>query len=139
MRILTDADLDDDWDWEPEKIVCPKCLEFGYENRLGPKILMPGEIKSDDYHDWLECGTCGWLCPIYSVAKEANIKNAVETVESPTDDKLQLVSAHKKRKPIRKVSRHINKHIRKTKDADIAREIRQHGSDRVKVLVDTDP
>jgi ferredoxin-like protein FixX len=47
---------------------------------LGEKILMPGEVRQPDYDQWLECGTCGFICPIYEAPKEETIKDAVETI-----------------------------------------------------------
>jgi hypothetical protein len=82
MHVLTADDLDDDWDWEPEKINCPMCEKRGYLVKLGPRILMNNEPRPDDYEDWLECPTCMWLCPIYSIAKEAEVKDVIEKVES---------------------------------------------------------
>jgi hypothetical protein len=136
----------EDWneqyeDYDPEEpiIYCPNCEKRGYMNAIGPKILMPKEPKPDNYSDLWECATCGLQGDIGQIPKEATVKDAVETVESPTDDKLKLVSAHKRRKPTRKVSRHINKHIRKTKDPDIALAIKQVGEDNVKVHYDSNP
>jgi hypothetical protein len=81
MRTFTEEEFTQNDDEELEQVNCPHCEKRGYIVQLGPKILMPGEIKPNDYDQWLECPTCMWLCPIYSVAKEATIKNAVETVE----------------------------------------------------------
>jgi hypothetical protein len=135
MHVLTADEIDDYEEQEP--IYCPHCEKRGYLVRLGPKILMNNERRPDDYDQWLECPTCMWLCPLYEIPKEATVKDAVETVESPTDDKLILESAHK-RKPTRKVSRHINKKIgHSTDDPDIQREIRQHGEENVHVLYDS--
>jgi hypothetical protein len=138
-RIYTAEDLDIDWDDEPEIIWCPMCLKTGYSVQLGPKILMNNEPRPEDYDQWLECGTCGWLCPIYSLEKEAEIKDSIETVNSPTDDKLTLKSAHKRRKPTRKVNRHIKKNIRQTNDPDIDLAIKQVVEDNVKVHYDSNP
>jgi hypothetical protein len=137
MRILTADQIEDYEDDGP--IWCPSCLEHGYHNRIGNKILVGNEPRPDNYEDLWECATCGLTGDVSLMPKEANIKDAVETVESPTDDKLKLESAHKRRKSTRKVSRHIKKNIRQTNDPDIQREIRQHGSDNVKILVDTNP
>jgi hypothetical protein len=137
-HILTAEDIEDYEEDEPEPLWCPFCLKRGYTVRLGPKILMNNEPRPEDYEDWLQCPTCDWLCPIYAASKEAEVKDAVELQESPTDDKLKLVSAHKRRTR-KKVTRHINKHIRKTKDTDIALAIKQVGEDNVKVLYDSNP
>jgi hypothetical protein len=48
------------------------CEKAGIVSKLGPKILMPGEVKQADYGNWLECVTCRRLCPIYN-AKNGDI------------------------------------------------------------------
>jgi hypothetical protein len=138
MRTFTEEEFTQYDDEEIETINCPMCEKRGYLVQLGPRILMPGEIKPDDYEEWLECPTCAWICPIHEIPKEETIKDSIETQESPYEDKTKLESAHKRRTG-RKVSRHLKKEIRKTTDKDILREIRQHGSDNVKILVDTNP
>jgi hypothetical protein len=138
MHVLTDADLDDYEEEEP--IFCPACLERGYQNRIGNKILVGNEPRPDNYEDLWECAVCGLSGDISLMPKEANIKDAIEKVETPQDDKLQLKSVHKRRKSkTRKVQRHIDKHIRKTKDVDIALAIKQVGEDNVKVAYDSNP
>jgi hypothetical protein len=47
----------------------------------------------------LQCPTCAWICPIYEAEKEAEIKNAVETQESPFEDKFHLESIPPRNSP----------------------------------------
>lgn len=96
MRIYAQEDIDEQYEDAPEEIYCPKCLERGYKVRLGPKTLLPNEPRPDDYEDWLECGTCGWLCPINAVEPEATIKDTVETIESPFESKTIIESSPKR-------------------------------------------
>jgi hypothetical protein len=69
MRILTEDDLDPDWDQE-DTIWCPICLQRGYQNPLGHKILMPNEPRPADYFDWYECFTCGVVRHYVEIPKE---------------------------------------------------------------------
>ena len=32
---------------------CEYCLKYGFKNKLGFKILSPGEQRQPDYEDWL--------------------------------------------------------------------------------------
>jgi hypothetical protein len=80
MSILDE--YDDDYE---EPIFCQMCLKIGYQNRLVPGKLMPGETKPIEADEWLRCETCGWLCPIYEVEKEATIKDSVQTIDNPFD------------------------------------------------------
>jgi hypothetical protein len=143
MHVLTAEDLDDDWDEEDDSIFCPFCLERGYKIRLGPKILMPNEPRPDDYENFLECGTCGWICPLYSVEKEATIQDSIETSSSPYEDNKTIIENvfPKRSSPAGKklsAKKKRNK-IKVTNDPDIQREIDQHGEDNVRVVFDSNP
>jgi len=59
---------------------------------LGPKILFCYEPRPDDYDNWLECPTCVWLCPIDEAYQEAVIKNAIQTIDNPFDNKTIIES-----------------------------------------------
>jgi len=135
-HILTAEDIQD-YEEEDEPIFCPECLKRGYQNRIGNKVLVNNEPRPDNYEDLWECAVCGLTGDISLMPKEANIKNAVETVETPQDDKLKLVSVHKRRTR-KKVARHIKKSIRQAADPDILREIKHHGSD-VHIIFDSNP
>jgi rubredoxin len=138
MRELTQADIDEYYEDEPEKLYCPDCEKRGYLVLLGPRILMPNEPRPDDYEDWYECPKCYFVHHYVEIPAKEEIKNAIELQDSPYEDKTKLASAHKRRTK-KKVVRHINKHIRKTNDPDIQREIQQHGSDNVRVIFDSNP
>jgi hypothetical protein len=139
LRVLTAEDIEDYEEEENNIIWCYACEKRGYKNPLGPRILMPGEVRPEDYEDWYECAICGLIHHYVEIPAQEQIKDSIETQDSPYEDKLKLTSAHKRRVPKRKVSRHIKKNIRRTNDADILREIKQHGSDNVKVLYDSNP
>jgi hypothetical protein len=139
MRILTADDIDDYEDDEP--IWCPLCLERGYQVRLGGKILMPNEPRPDDYDNFLECATCGFLCPIYQIEQEATIKDAVETIDNPFDSKTIIESLP--RRNFHKTGKKLNPRSKGKKrmlheDPEINEEMRRHG-DRVNVVYDSNP
>lgn len=75
---------------------CKKCLSRGYRVALGPKILMPGEVRQPDYDEWLECPTCYNVIPKYEIEKEATIKDEVETVESPFENQSEILGLSKR-------------------------------------------
>ena len=80
----------------PEDIICPYCKNRGYRVLLGGKILMPGEPRTEDYENWLECPRCYQVIPIYEGLKEETVADKIETVEGPFDDKTKFESVHKK-------------------------------------------
>jgi MinD superfamily P-loop ATPase len=140
MRSYSEEEFTEYDEEELITINCPMCEKRGYLVQLGPKILMPNEPRPDDYDQWLECPTCGWLCPIHEIPKEETIKDTIEKQESPFEDKFKLTCAHKRRKSnTRKIVRHIKKNIRQTNDPDINREIWQHGENNVRVIFDSNP
>jgi hypothetical protein len=76
------------------------------------------------------------------VEKDAKIKNAIETIDSPYDNKTIIESMTKRSfsKTGKKVTRsRKRKNVRITNDADIQREIRQHGNRNVNIVYDSDP
>jgi hypothetical protein len=134
MRIFTDADFDDYEVEEP--IWCQMCLKRGYQVRLGPKLLMPGEVKPDDYGNFLECPTCWWLCPIYQIEQEATIKDAVETSDSPFEGGKFVLETIPKRSSAagkRASAKKRKSKIKLDDDPEINDLLRTYG-DRVNVL-----
>ena len=49
-----------DMQYNDEEMImfCPYCKKAGFQVRLGPKILMPGETRQPDYDKWLQCTDC---------------------------------------------------------------------------------
>jgi hypothetical protein len=47
-------------DPEEEEVIqyCKHCLEAGFQVKLGPKILMPGEVRAEDYESCIQCDQC---------------------------------------------------------------------------------
>lgn len=142
-RVFTQQDIDEMNEDQPEPIHCPFCLDKGYRALLAPKILMPNEQKQEDYDSWLECPRCYKVIGIHEGIKEEIVTNKIETVESPFDDKLRLETVHKKRtnKTGKKIVRGGKKRKKAVlhEDTDIDLEMRQYGTDNVRVLQDSNP
>jgi hypothetical protein len=141
MHVLTADDIDDWDDDDPEPIFCPFCLKRGYQIHLGPKILMRNEPRPDDYENFLECATCGWICPIYEVEKEATIKDAIETSESLFESKTIIESLPKRKsKTGKKIAARGGKRKKRMlhEDPEIDALMRIY-EDRVKVVYDSNP
>jgi Fe-S-cluster-containing hydrogenase component 2 len=141
MKTWSEEDIAESYEDELEDILCPHCEERGYQVRLGPKILMPNEPRPDDYDQFLECGSCGWICPIYQIEQEATIKDAVETQESPFESKTIIESLPKRNfhKTGKKVTRGKKRdRNRLHRDDEINEEMKRHG-DRVNVVFDSNP
>jgi hypothetical protein len=83
LKTYTQEDIDEYYEDELEDVTCPFCEKRGYRILLGPKILIPNEPRPADYESFLECPTCYEVIPIHEIPKEEEIKDAVETIESP--------------------------------------------------------
>jgi hypothetical protein len=78
----------------------PPLLERGYKVRLGGRILEPNEPRPADYENWLQCPKCLWICPIFELPKQEEIKDSVETIESPFEQgKFILETVYKRTSP----------------------------------------
>jgi hypothetical protein len=98
-RIYSSEDIEDS---ELEKLYCPKCKSVGLYIILGKKILLPQEVKQPDYDDWLQCGRCRFLCPIYEASPEDIIQDKVSTIENPFDNSSKITGVVKGSKSKRK-------------------------------------
>ena len=140
MKTWTQEDIDEAYEDELEDVPCPFCENRGYRVKLGPKILMPGQVRDSDYENWLECPTCYVVIPIYEMPKEETIKDTVETAETPFENKTQIIGIPKRNSPAGKrasAKKRRNK-IKLDPDPEIDALVRIYG-DRVKVVYDSDP
>ena len=137
MKTYSEQDIKESEDDIPEDINCPHCLERGYKVRLGGRILEPNEPRPADYENWLQCPTCLWICPIFELPKEEEIKDAVETIESPFEQGKFILETIPKRGSAagRKLSakKRRNK-IKLDSDPEIDALLRAYGTDRMKVI-----
>lgn len=89
-------ELDED---EDQPVYCKKCLSRGYRVSLGPKILIPGEVRQPDYDEWIECPTCSLVIAKFELEKEASIKDTVETLETPFENQSEILGVAKRSSP----------------------------------------
>lgn len=55
-------------------------------DKLKPRMLKKGEIKSPDYDQFIQCYECGNVFPIYQSYPESEIKDSLETVQDPFEN-----------------------------------------------------
>jgi hypothetical protein len=135
MRIYSEDELKESEDDIPEDVNCPHCLDRGYKVRLGGRILEPNEPRPGDYENWLQCPTCLWICPIFEIPKEEEIKDTMETIESPFEQgKFILEIVYKRTSPKGKklLAKKRRNKIKLDDDKEIDALLRAYG-DRVKV------
>jgi hypothetical protein len=140
MRILTAEDIDLE-DYDNETIYCPACLDRGYTNAIGSKILMPNEPRPDNYEDLWECAVCSLNGDASQIAKEAEIKDAIELQESSEDNRTVIESINKREfktgKPLIKRGNKRRQKKQLHHDIDVALAIKQHGEDNIRVQYDS--
>lgn len=128
---------------------CPHCLEYGFHNKLGPKILEKGERPAPDNDQWCSCYQCGNTFPVYQAHYESEIKDSLETVSNPfesnesvflsTDSRVTQRKKRERRDHYRKgVHKYTSKRIdyEEHEDSDIQKEIDRHGPDNVHIIQD---
>jgi hypothetical protein len=62
---------------------CPHCEEYGFHNKLGPKIKKKGEPRAPDDDQFVSCYECGNTFGINETHFESKIKDSVETTDNP--------------------------------------------------------
>jgi hypothetical protein len=135
---------------EDTNIYCPMCEKLGFTARMGPKLILEGQQREPDHDSFLQCASCGWLCPIHQLEPEPEIQDSAEVIDSPYEQGEGIVmgtenraTSRKKKQRIDRVqkptSRRRSQKLKQELDPDIAREIAQHGEDRVKVVYDSNP
>jgi len=77
--------IHDNGDEETVSRFCHHCLEYGFENRLGPKILTRGQKPAPDHDKWSQCIECGYIYPIHQTIQNEVIKDSIETITNPFD------------------------------------------------------
>ena len=139
MPVYTEDELD--WEDETTTIYCPFCEQRGYKNALGGKILMPGEVRPDDYENFLQCAVCYEVIPLHETYQDATISDVIEKSENPFEQGKTVIESLRNRtgKKIQSRSKAKRKKNVLHEDADINEEMRRHGEDRVKVVYDTNP
>ena len=88
--------------YEDEMVMyCPRCKEYGFRCKLGPKILMPGEQRQPDYENWLQCPDCFEVVAAYVVENDATIiRDEIPTVENPFENTSKIMGANPRRTTI---------------------------------------
>jgi len=121
---------DDDYK-QPEIKWCPHCMEAGFRERLGPRVLVGDEPRPPDYEMFLSCYACGRIVPVYEAQKESGIKNTIGTIENPFDQGHNIVglgNVTKGRSKQTELSRKIKRMkavADKEKDPDIKLELKR--------------
>lgn len=82
---------------------CPHCEQYGFKQKLEPRIYPANEPKPSDSDQWKMCWSCGNLYAIYELEKEPQIKNTVEPISSPFESGSEFLAidsrkSRKKRK-----------------------------------------
>lgn len=114
--IFTVVGEDDDEEEEEQPIWCKHCLSYGFRVRMlvGQKILMVGEQRPPDFDQWLNFPDCSSVIAIHELEKEASIKDAVETVESPFENQSEIIGVF-----LREVHQQVGRQLQEERRKDM--------------------
>jgi hypothetical protein len=139
---------------EDTNIYCPMCEKLGFTALMGAKIILAGQQREPDHDHWLQCPSCGWLCPIHEAEPEPQIQDTAQTIDSPFEEEKGIIlgtenraSQSKKRIKKQAISTRVTRptstrRSQKGKqeiDPDIQREIDQHDEDNANIIYDSSP
>jgi hypothetical protein len=113
--------LDDDE--EEVSRYCFHCKEYGFYNRLGPKILIRGQRPAPDHDKWCQCYSCGIVYARHETTPEEKITGVVETINNPFDDEKQITGLGNKLKKTK--NEKILEQIDEQEDPEIRTELRK--------------
>jgi hypothetical protein len=133
---------EDEDEYEEKPRWCPSCEARGYLNRLGPKILMPGEVRQVDYFEWLQCTICYNIIPRYEAKAEQALEGFAETTDNPFEDNKVIESVARRSSPKGKkqsLKRKKEKYRPRSKDKEIDELLRIYGEQNVKIHYDSMP
>lgn len=123
---------------------CPHCEKYSdIKSKLGPRILQKGKPIPVDHDVWKMCYKCGNVYGLHEVAQESDIRNTVETLDSPFESNQSEILGANPRRTSREGKRLMDKRRKERdrphhKDPDIDKEMARHG-DRVTVVYDSNP
>lgn len=112
---------------------CPHCLEYGFKNKLGPKIKKKGELIAPDDDQFMSCYECGNTFPIYETFAESKIKDSLETVDNPFENESIFLSVESRATQRRKGKKPRNKRLKteEHEDPEIQAEINKGNTVRI--------
>ena len=102
---------------------CFHCKEFGFYNKLGPKILNRGERPAPDHDKWCQCYSCGIVYARHETTPEEKISGIIETIDNPFGNEEYVTGLGNKRKKTR--NEKILEGIDEIDDPEIRRELRK--------------
>lgn len=72
--------------------ICPHCAKYGFQHRLGHKIKKKGEKPAPDDDQFLSCYECGRTFPFHETFADSEIKDSLETVQTPFENESIFLS-----------------------------------------------
>jgi hypothetical protein len=106
---------------------CFHCKEYGFYNKLGPKILTRDEKPAPDHDKWCQCYSCGKIYARHETTPEEKITGIIETIDNPLDNESHVTGlGNKIKKNSREKERQkILDRIEDEKDQDIKEALRR--------------
>ena len=127
-------------DEEQEVRYCPKCLEIGYQFKLGAKATLQGKQPQSDDDLFMQCFECWALYPKYETKVEQSIEGFITTTENPFDDGKDVLGVPKRTSPAGRKASEKRKRERnrpRHKDPEVDEALRRLGEDNVHIIYDS--
>ena len=102
---------------------CSHCEQYGFKEKLGPRIYPANEPTPADKDQWKMCGVCGTIYAVYELEKESQIKDVAETIESPFESGSEFLAIDSRKS--RKKRMKDKDEYDYIQDEDLKRELRK--------------
>lgn len=120
---------------------CPHCEEYGFHNKLGPKIKKKNEPIAPDDDQWMSCFECGNTFAAHETFPESQIKDSLETVSNPFESNESVFLSTDSRATTRRKRelrdghrRGVHKYRSKRIDYEEQEDPDRSGSDTVRII-----
>jgi hypothetical protein len=112
---------------------CHHCMEYGFYNKLGPKIIIRGEKPTPDHDKWCQCYSCGKVYARHETTPEERIKGIIPTIENPFDQGKNIVGLDNKKKKtgLERERQKVLDKIEEEKDEDIKEALRHRNTVKI--------
>lgn len=111
---------------------CPHCQSFELKHMLGPMLIKHGQKRPEDHENWLSCYHCGNTYPRFEPMAHGKLVLPTEqhVEENPHEAKNSVVIGFNRGRSRKKKQQYHP-------DPDINREMKNHGSDNVRIIEDS--
>ena len=134
---MLESQISHEDDDEEKPVLCPNCLKYGFEFKLGPKCLFKGDQPQPDHDQWLQCYQCGNIYPIYEAKYEQTLEGFAVPTDNPFDNGEEVLGIPKRGTEAGKRASEKKKRERnrlRHKDPEVDEALRRLGEENVRII-----